>query len=231
MTDHAAPTRTQASARRPALSQTILSVAATAIAVAALIWSALFYDATRNHAAALHRDPHPTRACGDRCSPAGAHRRARHHPHIMTAPFTEHEHHFDVFGTQVRLLVGAPAGEPLHRPARRAARAANDARPPCQADALRARQRAVCDSTPRSGQPIAVSSTLLHAVQAAIFAAEVSDGTRRSHDHAASGAGRLRAIARGGAARGPARRAGNRAATPARRASAPQRLGAPRHRP
>ena len=28
----------------------------------------------------------------------------------MTAPFTEHEHHFDVFGTQVRLLVGAPAG-------------------------------------------------------------------------------------------------------------------------
>ncbi len=53
MTDHAAPARTEASARRPALSQTILSVAATATAVAALIWSALFYDATRNHAVAL----------------------------------------------------------------------------------------------------------------------------------------------------------------------------------
>ncbi len=57
MTDHAAPTRTQASARRPGLSQTILSVAATATAVAALIWSALFYDATRNHAAALPATP------------------------------------------------------------------------------------------------------------------------------------------------------------------------------
>ena len=57
MTDHGAPTRTQASARRPALSQTILSVAATATAVAALIWSALFYDATRNHAAALPATP------------------------------------------------------------------------------------------------------------------------------------------------------------------------------
>jgi hypothetical protein len=57
MSDHAAPTRTPASARRPALSQTILSVAATATAVAALIWSALFYDATRNHAVALPVTP------------------------------------------------------------------------------------------------------------------------------------------------------------------------------
>ena len=59
MTDHTAPTRTPSSARRPALSQTILSVAATATAVAALIWSALFYDATRNHAAATPTQPAP----------------------------------------------------------------------------------------------------------------------------------------------------------------------------
>ena len=67
MTDHAAPTRTQASGRRPALSQTILSVAATATAVAALIWSALFYDATRNHAAALPATP--TQPTGGRRRP------------------------------------------------------------------------------------------------------------------------------------------------------------------
>jgi thiamine biosynthesis lipoprotein len=93
----------------------------------------------------------------------------------MTAPFTEHEHHFDVFGTQVRLLVGAPAGEPLtaRLAALRVQRTMHDLHakltrfePGSELSRLNA----------RSGQPIAVSSTLLDAVQAAIFAAEVSEG-------------------------------------------------------
>lgn len=58
MSDRAAAPRTPATPRRPALSQTILSVAASATAVAALIWSALFYDATR-HTAAVSATPAP----------------------------------------------------------------------------------------------------------------------------------------------------------------------------
>jgi hypothetical protein len=50
MSERTTPARA-AAARRPKLSQTIVSVAATAIAIAALIWSGLFYDATRKHAA------------------------------------------------------------------------------------------------------------------------------------------------------------------------------------
>ena len=93
----------------------------------------------------------------------------------MTAPFTEHEHHFDVFGTQVRLLVGAPAGEPFtaRLAALRVQRTMHDLHakltrfePGSELSRLNA----------RTGQPIAVSSTLKDAVQAAIFAAEVSEG-------------------------------------------------------
>lgn len=59
MSDRTAATRTPATPRRPAMSQTILGVAASATAVAALIWSALFYDATRKHAAAVAATPAP----------------------------------------------------------------------------------------------------------------------------------------------------------------------------
>ena len=93
----------------------------------------------------------------------------------MTSPFTEHEHHFDVFGTQVRLLVGAPAGEPLT--ARLAALRVQRTMHDLQAKLTRFEPGSELSRlNARSGQPIAVSSTLLDAVQAAIFAAEVSEG-------------------------------------------------------
>jgi hypothetical protein len=72
MSDRAAPAR-PAGPRRPALSQTILNVAASATAVAALIWSALFYDATRHHTAALAAAPNqPTPAATGAAQPAAA---------------------------------------------------------------------------------------------------------------------------------------------------------------
>ena len=40
-------------ARRRALPQTVLTVAASATAVAALVWSALLYDATRKQSTAI----------------------------------------------------------------------------------------------------------------------------------------------------------------------------------
>jgi hypothetical protein len=50
MTERTTPARA-AAPRRPRLSQTVVSVAASAIAIAALVFSGLFYDATRKHAA------------------------------------------------------------------------------------------------------------------------------------------------------------------------------------
>jgi hypothetical protein len=49
MADRTPVARPTGRQRRPALSQTILNVAAVAVAVAALIWSALFYEAVRKH--------------------------------------------------------------------------------------------------------------------------------------------------------------------------------------
>ena len=103
--------RTPPAPRRGSLGQSLLTVAAAAITSAAVIWSALFYNATNKHAAAVAADPgarRPGRA--DQPSRAARHgARSGDHPHVMSAAI-EHEHSFDLFGTRVRLLVAHPTG-------------------------------------------------------------------------------------------------------------------------
>jgi thiamine biosynthesis lipoprotein len=88
---------------------------------------------------------------------------------------TEHQHRFDVFGTQARLLVGAPADQPFaaRLAALRVQRTMRDLHarltrfdPDSELSALNA----------RAGRSVPVSRTLLRAVQAALFAAELSGG-------------------------------------------------------
>jgi hypothetical protein len=60
-------------ARRTSLAQTIVTVAAAALTSAALVWSALFYDATQRHASAIAARPAPiahTTPAGSAAQPA-----------------------------------------------------------------------------------------------------------------------------------------------------------------
>jgi hypothetical protein len=72
MTDRASAAAPQgrAYARHPALAQSVLTVAAVAIASAALVWAALFYKATQQHVtahvAAASRATHAAPAAGTR---------------------------------------------------------------------------------------------------------------------------------------------------------------------
>jgi thiamine biosynthesis lipoprotein len=93
----------------------------------------------------------------------------------MTTACTEHEHRFDVFGTQVRLLVGAPAAQPFtgHLAALRVQRTMQH----LHATLTRfERDSELSALNARSGEPVPASSTLTRAVQAALFAAHFSDG-------------------------------------------------------
>lgn len=61
MTDETRPTTAP---RRGSLGQSLLTVAAAAITSAAVIWSALFYNATNKHAAAVAATPAPAAQAG-----------------------------------------------------------------------------------------------------------------------------------------------------------------------
>jgi hypothetical protein len=65
MTERAVPAARPA-ARRRALVQTVSMVAAAAVAATALVWSALFYSATRKHAVTTASPP------AAQVAPAGA---------------------------------------------------------------------------------------------------------------------------------------------------------------
>ena len=87
----------------------------------------------------------------------------------MTTPTTEHEHRFRAFGTDVRLLVSSPTpfdALRVHALFRRMHSALTRFDPKSELSRLNA----------RSGQQVAVSPMLLRAVEAARWAARVSDG-------------------------------------------------------
>lgn len=93
----------------------------------------------------------------------------------MTTASREHEHGFDLFGTHVRLLIGAPAADPLGAKLAglRVQRMMNDLHERLTrfaADSELSRLNSL------AGRPVHVSITLLRAVQAAICAASMSDG-------------------------------------------------------
>jgi FAD:protein FMN transferase len=84
-------------------------------------------------------------------------------------PATEHDHHFRLFGTDVRVLVSSPT--PLdalrvHALFQRLHRTLTRFDPASELSCLNA----------RSGQEVAVSPALLRAVEAAVWAAGMSDG-------------------------------------------------------
>ena len=62
--------RTPPAPRRGSLGQSLLTVAAAAITSAAVIWSALFYNATNKHAAAVAATPAPAAQAGPTSSTA-----------------------------------------------------------------------------------------------------------------------------------------------------------------
>ena len=168
--------RTPPAPRRSSLGQSLLTVAAAAITSAAVIWSALFYNATNKHAAAVAAAPAPAAQAGPTSSTVAARHGARsgHHPHVMSTAI-EHEHSFDLFGTRVRLLVAAPAAAPLDA---RIAALRVQARLTRLHHALTRFDPAseLSQLNQRAGATVSVSQTMLEAIAAALHAAHVSEG-------------------------------------------------------
>ena len=79
--------RTPPAPRRGSLGQSLLTVAAAAITSAAVIWSALFYNATNKHAAAVAATPAPAAQAG----PTSRNRRSPPRRPLRSPP-ARHEH-------------------------------------------------------------------------------------------------------------------------------------------
>ena len=169
--------RARRAAPQQSLRGTVLWVAALAAVAAALVWSVLWMDLVhqRSDAAAAAAATPTGQVATPGLGPARRDADARDDAQLLTMPGTEHDHGFDAFGTRVRVLVGSRS------PATAAAPLAA-----LRVQALfqrmqRALTRFEADSelsrlNARAGEEVPVSATLLRAVEAALWAARLSDG-------------------------------------------------------